>query len=93
MSESLPDNDRCRAAAPGLIFETGSPARSAFDWPLEEAKASGKIPSALLREEISGFPELGELEVLRHFTRLSQLNFSIEGQYYPLRSCTMKYNP
>jgi glycine dehydrogenase subunit 2 len=51
------------------------------------------IPSALFREEISGFPELGELEVLRHFTRLSQRNFSIEGQFYPLGSCTMKYNP
>jgi glycine dehydrogenase subunit 2 len=47
----------------------------------------------LLREEIGGFPELGELEVLRHFTRLSQRNFSIEGQFYPLGSCTMKYNP
>jgi glycine dehydrogenase subunit 2 len=46
-----------------------------------------------LRDEISGFPELGELEVLRHFTRLSQRNFSIEGQFYPLGSCTMKYNP
>src|SRR5258705_2005072 len=37
--------------------------------------------------------ELGELEVLRHFTRLSQLNFAIESQFYPLGSCTMKYNP
>jgi glycine dehydrogenase subunit 2 len=47
----------------------------------------------LLRDEIGGFPELGELETLRHFTRLSQRNFSIEGQFYPLGSCTMKYNP
>ncbi len=47
----------------------------------------------MLREEISGFPELGELEVLRHFTRLSHLNFAIENQFYPLGSCTMKYNP
>ena len=51
------------------------------------------IPEALLREEIPGFPELGELEVLRHFTRLSQRNFAIESQFYPLGSCTMKYNP
>ncbi|HEX9146147.1 MAG TPA: aminomethyl-transferring glycine dehydrogenase subunit GcvPB, partial [Candidatus Binatia bacterium] len=62
-------------------------------WPSDDGKGSGKIPAALLREEISGFPELGELEVLRHFTRLSQRNFSIEGQFYPLGSCTMKYNP
>jgi glycine dehydrogenase subunit 2 len=47
----------------------------------------------LLREDIAGFPELGELEVLRHFTRLSQRNFGIESQFYPLGSCTMKYNP
>jgi glycine dehydrogenase subunit 2 len=46
-----------------------------------------------LRRDISGFPELGELEVLRHFTRLSQRNFAIESQFYPLGSCTMKYNP
>lgn len=51
------------------------------------------IPESLLREEIPGFPELGELEVLRHFTRLSQRNFAIESQFYPLGSCTMKYNP
>ena len=93
MSARLPENDLCRAAAPALLFETGSPGRSAFDWPSDDGKGSGKIPAALLREEISGFPELGELEVLRHFTRLSQRNFSIEGQFYPLGSCTMKYNP
>ena len=54
---------------------------------------TGQIPAALLRDEISAFPELGELEVLRHFTRLSQRNFGIESQFYPLGSCTMKYNP
>jgi glycine dehydrogenase subunit 2 len=51
------------------------------------------IPAVLLRGDIAGFPELGELEVLRHFTGLSQRNFGIEGQFYPLGSCTMKYNP
>ena len=74
-----------------LIFESGSPGRSAFFWP--EEKGASEIPEALLREEIAGFPEMGELEVLRHFTRLSHLNFSIESQFYPLGSCTMKYNP
>lgn len=93
MSEPLPDNDRCRAAPPALLFETGSPGRSALYWPRDEGKGCDAIPSAWLREDISGFPELGELEVLRHFTRLSQRNFSIEGQFYPLGSCTMKYNP
>ena len=46
-----------------------------------------------MREDIPGFPELGELELLRHFTRLSQRNYAIESQFYPLGSCTMKYNP
>jgi glycine dehydrogenase subunit 2 len=77
---------------PKLLFESGSPGRSAFFWPEEEATA-GAISTALLRRDIAGFPELGELETLRHFTRLSQRNFSIESQFYPLGSCTMKYNP
>ncbi len=63
-------------------------------WPAEAGgDAAGLIPAALLRDEIAGFPELGELEVLRHFTGLSQRNFAIESQFYPLGSCTMKYNP
>jgi glycine dehydrogenase subunit 2 len=74
-----------------LLFESGSPGRSGFFWP--EEKGPEKIPSRLLRGDIPGFPELGELEVLRHFTRLSHLNFGIESQFYPLGSCTMKYNP
>lgn len=92
MSEPLPDNVRPRTAATKLIFESGSPGRSAFIWP-EEEKVPDAIPSSLMRREIGGFPELGELETLRHFTRLSQKNFSIESQFYPLGSCTMKYNP
>jgi glycine cleavage system P protein (glycine dehydrogenase) subunit 2 len=62
-------------------------------WPAEGEKIQNQIPATLLRDDISGFPELGELEVLRHFTRLSQRNFAIESQFYPLGSCTMKYNP
>ena len=81
------------SATPALIFESGSRGRTALFWPDEDAGAAEHLPAALLRDEISGFPELGELETLRHFTRLSQRNFSIEGQFYPLGSCTMKYNP
>jgi glycine dehydrogenase subunit 2 len=50
------------------------------------------IPKALLREELP-LPEVGEPEVVRHFTRLSRLNVSIDTTFYPLGSCTMKYNP
>jgi len=80
-------------APPKLLFESGSPGRSVIDWAPEGGKAEEAIPAHLLRREIDGFPELGELEVLRHFTGLSQRNFSIESQFYPLGSCTMKYNP
>ena len=90
MSKPSPRTDN-RRSAPPLIFESGSPGRSGFAWPQE--KKSNWIPSQFVRDEIAGFPELGELEVLRHFTRLSHLNYSIEGQFYPLGSCTMKYNP
>ena len=93
MSELSPDNEGSHTAPPRLLFESGSPGRSAFFWPAETGKIQDRIPAQLLRQEIAGFPELGELEVLRHFTRLSQRNFGIEGQFYPLGSCTMKYNP
>ncbi len=65
MSELSPGNQKSRTAAPRLLFESGSPGRSGFYWPEEDGKAQGTIPTALLRNEISGFPELGELEVLR----------------------------
>ncbi len=79
--------------SPRLIFESGSPGRTAFIWPEKPKPAEDYLAKTSLREEISGFPEVGELEVLRHFTRLSQRNFAIESQFYPLGSCTMKYNP
>jgi glycine dehydrogenase subunit 2 len=50
------------------------------------------LPDELVREDLP-MPELSELEVIRHYTRLSQLNYSIDTGYYPLGSCTMKYNP
>ena len=93
MSESSATSARAGSAEPKLIFESGSSGRSALFWPTEGDEVAAVIPSALLRREIAGFPELGELETLRHFTRLSQRNFAIESQFYPLGSCTMKYNP
>jgi glycine dehydrogenase subunit 2 len=79
--------------SPRLIFESGSPGRTGFVWPDKPQPAEDYLPKTSLRQEISGFPEMGELEVLRHFTRLSHRNFAIESQFYPLGSCTMKYNP
>ena len=92
MSESSQGRRISRIDEPKLLFESSSAGRSAVVWPAEPEDGSA-IPAALLREDIAGFPELGELEVLRHFTELSQRNFAIESQFYPLGSCTMKYNP
>jgi glycine dehydrogenase subunit 2 len=75
-----------------LIFEQSSPGRSAeAQYPLEHAVAA--VPEALRRRTPPCLPEVSELQAVRHFTRLSQLNFSIDTHFYPLGSCTMKYNP
>jgi len=93
LSEPSQDRKSRRVTEPNLLFESSSPGRNSIVWPAEAGDAAALIPPALLRDDIAGFPELGELEVLRHFTRLSQRNFAIESQFYPLGSCTMKYNP
>jgi glycine dehydrogenase subunit 2 len=75
-----------------LIFEKSRDGRRAFaQAPLDEAAVS--IPDTFLRTDKPRLPEASELQVVRHFTRLSQKNFSIDTQFYPLGSCTMKYNP
>ena len=76
-----------------LIFDHSHPGRIAraqipsVDSPLSD------LPANLLRDEPPALPECSELDVVRHYTRLSQKNFSIDTQFYPLGSCTMKYNP
>ena len=78
-----------------VIFEYSHPGRGASDqWPHElPASALADLPAQLRRAQPPLLPEVGELETVRHFTRLSQLNFSIDTHFYPLGSCTMKYNP
>ena len=79
-----------------LVFEQGGPGRHAFDLPALDVPAvpvSEIIPPDLLRDSVSGMPELGEVDVVRHFTRLSTWNYHIDLGLYPLGSCTMKYNP
>jgi len=78
------------------IFGRGSPGRAGYAAPLQglpERDAAEAIPGALLRDELKGFPELSEPEVIRHYTRISQWNFSVDTNLYPLGSCTMKHNP
>jgi glycine dehydrogenase subunit 2 len=77
-----------------VIFEYSVPGRGAEDqWPRPSAPRSQDLPQSLRRQRPPLLPEVSELEAVRHFTRLSQLNFSIDTQFYPLGSCTMKYNP
>ena len=77
-----------------LIFELSQPNRKAYSQiPNAVAKEKLAIPGAYLRQQKPRLPACSELEVVRHFTRLSQKNFSIDSHFYPLGSCTMKYNP
>ncbi len=75
-----------------LIFEKSRPGRWAHAQ-APAAAAAGNIPAQFLRQDRPLLPEVSELQVVRHYTRLSQLNFSIDTNFYPLGSCTMKYNP
>ncbi|MGC9329320.1 MAG: aminomethyl-transferring glycine dehydrogenase subunit GcvPB, partial [Candidatus Hinthialibacter sp.] len=59
----------------------------------EEKAISDLLPGESLRREPLNFPDVSEPEVVRHFTRLSRRNFCIDSGFYPLGSCTMKYNP
>jgi len=80
----------------GLIFEQSAPGKRGMELPPLDVPAVD--PEAVLgteytRDEIENFPEVSEIEVLRHFTRLSTWNYAIDLGMYPLGSCTMKYNP
>ncbi|NNF60066.1 MAG: aminomethyl-transferring glycine dehydrogenase subunit GcvPB [Gammaproteobacteria bacterium] len=75
-----------------LIFEQSRPGRRAVaQAPLADAAVA--IPSQWRRRQAPRLPEVTELQAVRHYTRLSQLNYSIDTHFYPLGSCTMKYNP
>lgn len=75
-----------------LIIEQSKAGRSC-SCQIASASKQTQIPDALLRQAALELPEVSELQVVRHYTRLSQKNFSIDTQFYPLGSCTMKYNP
>jgi len=76
-----------------LIFdETQTGRRAHAQAPAQPAEFPG-IPEAMLRRDSPALPEVSEMQVVRHYTRLSQKNFSIDTHFYPLGSCTMKYNP
>ena len=79
-----------------LIFEYSSPGRKGFSLPesdVPEKKIAELVPSRLLRQRENKLPEVSENEAVRHFVRISTLNYHIDKGIYPLGSCTMKYNP
>ena len=80
----------------GLIFERSSSGRVGYQLPalaVPTVDPGATLPAALVRGEIDGMPEVSEVDVVRHFTRLSKWNYSVDEGLYPLGSCTMKYNP
>jgi glycine dehydrogenase subunit 2 len=77
-----------------LIFEKSRAGRCAKAQMSHEIKEKlEEIPTSFLRTDVPLLPEVSELQVVRHYTQLSQKNFSIDTHFYPLGSCTMKYNP
>ena len=78
-----------------LIFELSRSGHKGYSLPKNEFEAEGckAVPANLLRGEAAELPEVSELEVVRHYTNLSTKNFGVDTGFYPLGSCTMKYNP
>jgi len=79
-----------------LIFERSRKGRKGFSLPecdIDEKDLRKLIPEKYLRKNRSGLPQVSEVDVVRHFTRLSRRNVGIDTNFYPLGSCTMKYNP
>ncbi len=82
-----------------LIFEASRPGRRAVRFPQasaeaqESARRQPALPASVRREQAPRLPEVSELDLLRHFNRLAHLNYAIDLNFYPLGSCTMKYNP
>ena len=74
------------------IFDLSSPGRVGVRMPESDVPAAEPPPQHLLRSELP-LPELAEVDVVRHYVRLSKFNYSVDGGFYPLGSCTMKYNP
>jgi glycine dehydrogenase subunit 2 len=77
----------------GLIFEHSKKGRRGYKLPDLDVPESAELPASLMRDTIDEEVEVSEVDVIRHFTRLSKLNVSIDAGLYPLGSCTMKHNP
>ncbi len=76
-----------------LIFDKSVPGRRGVSPAGGDVPSRGHLPESLMRARAAEMPELSELDVVRHFTALSRKNFGVDNGFYPLGSCTMKYNP
>lgn len=76
-----------------LIFELSRPGRRGYSLPAPAVPDAPAVPEALRRAVPLDLPEVSEPDVVRHYTNLSQMNFGVDTGFYPLGSCTMKYNP
>ena len=77
-----------------LIFDLSKEGRQGYSLPANKWETSvSELPAGLLRSEVPALPQVSELDVVRHYTNLSQMNFGVDSGFYPLGSCTMKYNP
>ena len=77
-----------------LIFERSKPGRRGYDLPkLDVPELDGLIPEQMLNKEPLKLPEIAEVDLVRHYTNLSKRNFGVDNGFYPIGSCTMKYNP
>jgi glycine dehydrogenase subunit 2 len=96
LTESIKDARRHLSRNEGLIFEESAPGKRGAEFPpldVPAVDAKTALGAEYARDGIAGFPEVSEIEVIRHFTRLSTWNYAIDLGMYPLGSCTMKYNP
>ncbi len=95
MSDRIKKAGRHTSQSEGLIFEKSVPGKRGIELPPLDVPAvdARQALGQFARGEIEGFPEVSEIEVIRHFTRLSTWNYAIDFGMYPLGSCTMKYNP
>jgi glycine dehydrogenase subunit 2 len=75
-----------------LIYEKSVAGRTGVRVPLSDVPRANGFPANLRRADAAAFPEVSELDLVRHYTNLSRLNFSVDTNFYPLGSCTMKYN-
>ncbi|MGP9042353.1 aminomethyl-transferring glycine dehydrogenase subunit GcvPB [Cytobacillus kochii] len=79
-----------------LIFELSKPGRIGYSLPemdIPEVELSDLLPAEYIRQEDADLPEVSELDIMRHYTALSKRNHGVDSGFYPLGSCTMKYNP